>query len=289
MPAPIRLARPTLAADGPLAQIPKKIWTYWNQAQLDPFVQQCVQSWHHQCPGHEIIVVGPHNVRQHVAPEDLPGQFDQLHPTKQSDWLRLYLVARHGGYWFDATTLLTAPLDWMTPAGSCELAGFYLQGFTSDERFPVIESWAFCAPAGSRFVSQWQQEFHQALITEGTVPYLQRLQSRPDAADILQRIPDPAYLLIHVAAQQVMRRLGDAQLELFKAEDTAFFYHAALRWKWYLLYPQLCLAKAPAVAAPIIKLRGGERRHFTDMMALHGPAAPGSIWHQALHQRPAGV
>lgn len=285
MPAPVQLPRSTLAADGQPADIPQTIWTYWNQARLDPFVQQCVDSWRRQCPDHEVIVVGPHNVHQHVAPADLPAQFDQLHPTKQSDWLRLYLVARHGGYWFDATTLLTASLDWMTSAGPAELAGFYLQGFTSDVQRPVIESWAFCAPAGSRFVSEWQKEFHQALIAEGPEAYLQRLRSRPDAADILQRIPDPDYLLIHVTAQQVMRRIPDARLNLFKAEDTAFFYHSALRWKWYLLYPQLCLAPAPAVAAPIVKLRGGERRHFSEMLALHGGAAPGSLWSQALGAR----
>lgn len=288
MPAPLRLPVSPLAAGELPAEIPKTIWTYWNQSSLDPFVQQCVDSWRRQCPGHTIVIMTPENLGEYVAAGDLPPQFSELHPTKQSDWLRLYLVARHGGYWFDATTLLTAPLDWMTSpqAGPpAELAGFYLQGFTSDAQRPVIESWAFCAPAGSRFVSEWQQEFHKALISQGPQAYLAALKSRPDAADILQRIPDPEYLLIHVAAQQVMRRLPDARLALFKAEDTAFFYHAALRWKWYLLYPQLCLAPAPAVAAPIVKLRGGERRHFTQMLALHGGAAPGSLWAKALAAR----
>lgn len=285
MPAPVQLPLSPAASDGQAAAIPRTIWTYWNQSALDPFVQQCVDSWQRQCPDHRIVVVGPHNLDQHVPPGDLPAQFGQLHPTKQSDWLRLYLVARHGGYWFDATTLLTRPLDWMQGTQSSELAGFYLQGFTTDERHPVIESWAFCAPAGSRFVSEWQKEFHQALITEGPGPYLQRLKSRPGGAESLQGIPDPDYLLIHVAAQQVMRRTPDARLRLFKAEDTAFFYQAALRWKWYLLYPQLCLALAPAAAAPIVKLRGGERRHFTEMLALHGGAAPGSIWSRALSPR----
>ncbi|MDR0227375.1 MAG: capsular polysaccharide synthesis protein [Burkholderiaceae bacterium] len=287
MPEPVRLPRTTPPAGGPSAEIPKILWTYWNQPQLDAFVQQCVGSWHRQCPDHRVIVVGPHNVLEHVDPGDLPAQFDQLHPTKQSDWLRLYLVARHGGYWFDATTLLTCPPDWMAaqngPSG--ELTGFYLEGFTQDLRYPVIESWAFCAPAGSRFVSEWQKEFHQALVIEGTQAYLQRLRAQPDASAVLQRIPDPEYLLIHVTAQRVMRRMPDALLTLFKAEDTAFFYHSALRWKWYLLYPQLCLAPGPKVPAPIVKLRGGERRHFTQLLELHGGAAPHSLWSRALSSR----
>ena len=102
----------------------------------------------------------PESLGQYVACGDLPAAFAELHPTKQSDWLRLYLVAHHGGYWFDATTLLTAPLDWMgAGAGATELTGFYLEGFTRDRRYPVIESWSFCAPAGSRFVSEWQRSF----------------------------------------------------------------------------------------------------------------------------------
>jgi len=113
MPAPLQLPPSPPAADGLAAEIPKTIWTYWNQSGLDPFVQQCVDSWRRQCPDHQVIVVTPENLGQYVACGDLPAAFAELHPTKQSDWLRLYLVAHHGGYWFDATTLLTAPLDWM--------------------------------------------------------------------------------------------------------------------------------------------------------------------------------
>jgi D-methionine transport system substrate-binding protein len=137
MPAPLQLPPSPPAADGLAAQVPRTIWTYWNQPALDPFVQQCVDSWQRQCPDHEVIVVTPGNLGRYVASGDIPEAFAQLHPTKQSDWLRLYLVAHHGGYWFDATTLLTAPLDWMHAApgtGASELAGFYLEGFTRDRR-----------------------------------------------------------------------------------------------------------------------------------------------------------
>jgi hypothetical protein len=66
-------------------------------------------------------------------------------------------------------------------------------------------------------------------------------------------------------------------MALFKAEDSAYYYHHALRWKWYLLYPQLCRVQGPKISAPIVKLRVG-RRHFTEMFKAHGgqcQAAPG--------------
>ena len=265
--------------------IPKILWTYWNQSQPDSFVLECIQSWHLQCPDYEVRLVHPGNLAEFVEPGALPAQFQALHPTKQSDWLRLYLVAMHGGFWLDASTLLTRSLNWMQAGVStdAELVGFYLEKFTTNVRMPVIESWAFGALAGGGFITAWQREFHQALIVEGTEAYLQRLQAQPDWGEIRQNIGDPHYLLIHITAQQVLRRKQYSSLALFKAEDSAYYYHHALRWKWYLLYPQLCRAQGPKISAPIVKLRGGERRHFAEMFKSHGGAVPGSTWHRALN------
>ncbi|RYF61992.1 MAG: capsular biosynthesis protein [Comamonadaceae bacterium] len=261
--------------------IPQRIWTYWNSETVDPLVDQCVANWRAHCPGFDVQVINRRNMGDFIAPADLPPGFAQLHPTKQSDWVRLYLVRHHGGYWLDATILLTRSPQWMDTSRQsrgAQFVGFYLDGYTQDVRFPVVESWAFGAPAQSPFVVAWQQEFHHALIEAGTDAYLAALRARDDAATPLQGIPDPAYLLIHVAAQQVLRRGNAFRLALFKAEDTAFFYQKALRWKWYLLYPRLCLVAAEPQPAPLIKLRGGERRHFAALFAQHGGPQPGSIW-----------
>ncbi|WP_027014499.1 glycosyltransferase family 32 protein [Comamonas composti] len=267
------------------ATIPKILWTYWSQPHPDVFVCECLQSWRLQCPDYEVRLVHPGNLADYVQAGELPGQFAGLHPTKQSDWLRLYLVARHGGFWLDASSLLTSSMDWMqaSDAATREFVGFYLEKFTRLPAFPVVESWAFGAPPGSRFMAAWQEEFHQALIEEGAEVYLRRLQQQPGWAALQQGIKDPCYLLIHIAAQRVLQRQEFSCMVLFKAEDTAYYYHHGLRWKWYLLYPRLCLSQAPAALAPVVKLRGGERRHFSEMLARHGGAVPGSIWHRALN------
>jgi hypothetical protein len=269
----------------PVAPIPKVLWTYWNQSDPDAFVRQCLQSWRHHCSDFSLRLVHPGNLHEYVAEEDLPESFDALHPTKQSDWLRLYLVHRHGGYWLDATTVLTRPIGWLDALRQHHRAGFvgfYLEGFTHDPAYPVVESWAFGAPAGDEFVRAWQKEFHHALIEIGTPAYLERLRAdRDGGAELLQGIADPAYLLIHVAAQKVLRRHNACRLAVLKAEDTAFFYQNALGWKWFLLYPRLCLTPDNAAPAPLIKLRGGERRHFTQMLEQHGGPVGGSIWQRA--------
>lgn len=266
------------------APIPRRIWSYWNGAAQDPVVAQCISSWRRQCPDYAIEVLHAGNLDRFVAPGDLPPGFSQLDPTKQADWLRLYLVRHHGGFWLDASIVLTQSLDWLQAhqqALGSEFAGFFLQGYTHDPRWPIVESWAFGAPAHAPFVSAWQQEFHRALIEQGPHAYLAAAHQQPTGAALLQGIADPHYLLIHVAAQQVLRRGGAYRLALLRAEDTAYFYQSALRWKWYLLYPRLCLAPLHGPAAPLVKLRGGERRHFAALLAHHGGARPGSLWAQA--------
>lgn len=275
---------PGATGDTVCQPIPRRIWSYWNGEHLDPVVSQCIDNWRRQCPDYSVEVLNAGNLERFVAPGDLPPAFARLAPPKQADWLRLYLVRHHGGFWLDASIVLTQSLDWLRvqqQAQGNEFVGFFLQGFTRDARWPVVESWAFGAPAHSPFVSAWQQEFHHALIEQGTDAYLAQLHGRPDGAALLQGIEDPEYLLIHVAAQQVLRRDNAYRLALLCAEDTAYYYQQALFWKWYLLYPRLCLVPMQGASAPLVKLRGGERRHFAELLAHHGGARQGSLWQQA--------
>jgi Mannosyltransferase OCH1 and related enzymes len=267
-----------------LTSIPARIWTYWHSATLDPVVQQCIANWRRHCPGLDVQVIHAHTLGDVVDAGDLPPAFAALPAAKQADWLRLYVVRKFGGYWLDASTLLTQSLAWLDDlrqTQGAEFVGFYIDGYTTDLRYPIIESWAFGAPAGEPFMTAWQQEFHRALIEEGEQRYLQALQAQAGGRQVLQGITDPAYLLIHVAAQQVLRRPNGFRLALLRAEDTAFFYQQAVWWKWYLLYPRLCLVPAEPHPAPLIKLRGGERRHFAKLLQGHGGAAPGSVWQRA--------
>ena len=49
-------------------------------------------------------------------------------PRQQSDWIRLYLVSRYGGYWLDASVVLTKPPDWLEARQGAEHSEFV--GFT---------------------------------------------------------------------------------------------------------------------------------------------------------------
>ncbi|MGB6094844.1 MAG: capsular polysaccharide synthesis protein [Comamonas thiooxydans] len=266
------------------SSIPKVIWTYWSNFNPDSTVIECIATWRIHCSEYDVRVINPSNIAKYIPDADMPSQFIKLHPTKQADWLRLYLVARYGGFWLDASILLTQSLEWLRCKleGKVEFTGFYLQKYTHDINFPIIESWAFGAIPGSPFIKEWQREFHEALIVKGPDAYLKKV---PYLVSLRQGIEDPNYLLIHIAAQNVLRRQKSSTLHLFKAEDTAYFYHRSLHWKWYLLYPQLCLMEYSQRLAPLVKLRGGERRHFSALFNWHGDARKGSIWQRALHKK----
>ena len=53
-----------------------------------------------------------------------PERFEFM--ARFSDWLRLALLAKHGGVWLDATLLLTAPLQYLVNE-SATFSGVHLE------------------------------------------------------------------------------------------------------------------------------------------------------------------
>ena len=89
---------------------------------------------------------------------------------QRADWIRLELLHRHGGIWLDASTVLTAPLDWVFDtqrATGSEWVGFQIAQSQRDPRYPVIENWFLAAPARSRFIADWREIFTREIIEGG--------------------------------------------------------------------------------------------------------------------------
>lgn len=243
--------------------IPRIIWSYWHSAEQPEVVRRCIANWARHNPDYKIHVLSAATLSQHVPAADRPADFDRHSPARQSDWLRLYLLHRHGGIWLDASIILTRSLDWMLhaqQADSADYLGFYLQRYTTRPQCPVIDSWAMAAPAGSPFMADWFAEFSGRAWPLGDAQYLAELHTHDYAAEVLQRIASPDYMMIHVTAQRVLQRGGAYRLHLIRAEDSAYFYQHASRWRRGFFFANLLLRPAPKAPAALIKLRGGERR-----------------------------
>jgi len=247
--------------------VPSIIWTYWHTVPEPDFIRQCLDNWRHFAPDHELRSVHQGNIAQWLGSGSITAFFTQLPPFRQADWLRLQLLAKHGGIWIDASTLLTQNLDWVltlqAERGS-EYIGFYIDRFTTRPDQPIVENWFMAAPPQSPFILALAHEFDRA-IHQGEAHYLATLADEGCLETVVQGLgpKDQLYLIMHVAAAVVLNRDPEAyKLTLIRAEDSALGFHAALTWRKRHLYARLALTPAPARLPCIIKLRGGDRRVF---------------------------
>lgn len=249
------------------AVIPKVIWTYWHQAPVPEFIAQCHANWQRFAPDHELRVVYQNTLNLWLDAQVITEQFNQLPPFRQADWLRLQLLAQHGGIWMDASTLLSQNLDWVhalqAEQGS-EYVGFYIDRFTTRPDLPMVENWFMAAVAQSPFIKALVTEFEQALRM-GEVNYLALLDAQGQRENAVQGLDlqYQNYLIMHVAASALLDRMPQAyHLALVRAEDSALGFHAALKWRKRHLYARLAMTPCPRQLPCLIKLRGGDRHVF---------------------------
>ncbi|CAJ1351144.1 unnamed protein product [Effrenium voratum] len=108
----------------PRPLVPKVIWSYWEDLQVPfnktlqerahqglAFRNLCQSSWRKLNPGWEVRMLDQDTMWNYIALEDLPKGFHALKIWHRSDAIRLALVAKHGGVWLDATTLLLRPFS----------------------------------------------------------------------------------------------------------------------------------------------------------------------------------
>ncbi|MDR7332433.1 capsular polysaccharide synthesis protein [Roseateles asaccharophilus] len=242
--------------------IPKIIWTYWQQAPAPRFIQACLDNWRRFAPDHQVRVLDRSTVGDWLP--TLRADFDTLPAYRQSDWLRVQLLARHGGVWMDASMLLSRDLGWLhatRQARAADYVGFYIDRYTNRPKLPIVENWLMASVAGGRFVTALAAAFDRAL-DEGAESLLQRLRDEGRHERVVQALTEDfqRYLLMHVAASELLDREPQlARLVLLRAEDGPFAWHAGVGWRKRHLYARLALVPCPRVLPAVLKLRGGDR------------------------------
>lgn len=166
----------------------------------------------------------------------------------------------------DASNLLTESLDWVFQAQQnhgAEYVGFYIDAFTRNTDFPVIENWFMAAVPGSSFIERWFNIFDRSIIRGGVERYLESLRERGVYERFVQGIAGPGYLTMHVAAQDVLQSASlMPNMVLLRAEDSAFFYQCLGRWRRPAMCKFLLLQTAPVKAPALVKIRGGDRKRL---------------------------
>jgi hypothetical protein len=244
--------------------IPKKIWTFWDIVDVPYEVVRCIDTWHIHCPDYDITVLTSSTLQTYIPDIDLRALPFADTPQRLSDFIRLHILHRFGGFWIDASTIMTRNLDYyhskqqLSPL--TEVVGYYIDGFTTRSEFPVIESWFIGCVPESRFIGWWKAEFMRINDFSSTVTYVENI--RMNGID-LQKIGlyfGRYYLSIHVAAQTILqgRRRSIDLICLDKAEEGPFYYLFRNGWNTVRSMEDLRVRSYQS-SCPILKLRNYER------------------------------
>lgn len=272
----------------PSSAIPNIVWSYWNSQALPEMVQMMLRISQLNNP-HAAFVT----LCDDMLPEYLPEWFGKDVPEKKrlivdkfrdmparfSDFVRIHLLKQYGGIWMDASSILSAPLDWLHAiqrATGAEYIGYYI---AKPDGLPhVIENWFMSCVPGSRFIAAWCEEFEKFADFPSAVEYVADAEGRRGIR-LDGIIPGlRTYLAQHVAAQCVLQQSQPSvkyKLHLFPAKEGPFKAHEDCGWDHNCVADSLLLGPAERYLHryPLTKFigpdRGGVREpHMRRLKAL---------------------
>lgn len=248
-----------------MVQIPRIIWTFWDGPKNE-LVDLCIDSWRSLNPQYTVTLLDTNSVKQHLP------DFSPVHKKstqKYTDFLRLAILAKHGGVWVDATLLCIQPLnEWI---GTRSFCGFRIEYVTD---FPVLENW-FIASAPTDFMRRWRDAFFQ-IETGDVMANIKEWERR----GVKRHGINVPYLTIHFAAQVVLQLKSfpweRTDMTLYDADKTAFRYLVDVErdasGAWDSRRAIEALAKTDSAPGTyVIKFRGAERDIITNDKSLQGP------------------
>jgi len=235
-------------------EIPKIIWTYWDNDSIPELVKKCMTSWKKYNPTYTIHLLSNSNLSQFLDTDVLSFKLAN-YPQRISDFIRIHVLAKHGGIWADASLLMTAPLDWIHDGS--DVVCYHIDQIRSDKVYPVLENWFIAAKPNDDFIKKWRDEFVNINQFEGGEDYLENVKKRGTNLDTVFCTP---YLSMHTAAQFVLQKIGTtSKMNVMDAREGPYrhlrFNTNPLSFEQGL--DNLCHDAPP----PIIKFRGIDR-HF---------------------------
>lgn len=242
-------------------EIPKTIWTYWDDANPPELVTRCISKWRELHPGWRVEVLNRDAVKAYVPEVDIFSlKFADTAP-RRSDFVRLHMLAKYGGVWTDASIFPTKSVDWVREVGPYDYVGYYRKGVTTRPEYPVIESWFFACPPGSNFVSKLRDEMMSMNRLAKESDYKKDVEAR--GIDI-QNIPQPDYLNVYLSAQAVLQKQmtpDEIRQKIYvkPSEDGPFKHAVTNDWDPAAAIRSLCNTDKESLPE-MIKIYGNERR-----------------------------
>lgn len=241
-------------------RIPKVVWIFWADPILPAEVNACVSRIKKLNPSYQINLLDKNTINQYI---DIDINNEKMPLANISDLIRLKLLKNFGGVWLDATIIMNKPLDWFIDdnQNNIDLIAFYRETSTSNNAYPVLESWFLAAPKESHYINRWLENF-QIVESIGSKSYFEMVSNRTDYAEIKQRISPPEYLIVYLANQITMKEIDSCNLKLYLADKSAYIIQDTLGWRAYKTHAYLNILDAPIELSPIYKLTSGDRKYM---------------------------
>lgn len=241
--------------------IPKIIWVYWDSTTRPSVVDYCIKKMYKLNPTWKINVLNKNNIKQYID-FDIFRLKHATTPMRISDLIRLEILKKFGGVWCDASIILTKSLDWLhkiQDKEGCNFIGYYIDSFTTNNDFPVIENWFIACTKNNKFIEKWREIFYKINDYESVENYVDKLREKTD----IQNINIPYYLSMHIAAQYILQNEISVDerkklMYLQKAEDGPFYYLQINDWNSKKAIQYLC-ENINNLHTSLVKLRGIER------------------------------
>jgi hypothetical protein len=173
-----------------------KIWVCWLQGieNAPPVVQQCVRSIKSHYADEEVVLLDGANISQYIdVPEHITRKWRAgiITNTHYSDIIRILLLAKHGGVWIDATTLLLDKLpEYITGADlfafkCCPSAGVVASSWliAARPRHPVI------LKVANLFGEYWKKENRLVSYSVIHLFFTMAVNSSDDAKALWDAVP----------------------------------------------------------------------------------------------------
>jgi hypothetical protein len=252
--------------------IPKIMWSYWVSDTPSTLNQACIATWRWFNPEFAVIPLTRSTLGRYLP--DLARRLPSLtwidSPARESDVVRMHLMAAFGGVWMDGTILALGPHPLKALMGTNKHK--FLGYMGSPGRRLYWESWCFAAVKGEPFVAKLKDMFMATGNFPSIAAFLNHIRFGLGFTILSECAFTPNYLLIYVCAQYVYNRA------LTPTEKAAVHLIQLTREGEHNLRPRLNMAstmrplverckqahEGPQPPPPsFIKLCGGDRKLLT--------------------------
>ncbi len=212
---------------------PLNVWTYWEGSRL-PYIDVCLASISRVCnvPGVEFHLVTPKNLSEFLPKGTFHSNFSRLNSSSfTADCIRSALLAKHGGWWWDADTVgLQSPLTLTKQYPNAEM--IYTSWPTPPKR--ILNGYIY-ARQKSLLARKWLNRINHRLRHEfslanawlglGEKLLTPLLENHPDCQEIDYR----TFLPINID-QEVSRFFESTDFQRYLRDDTICY---GLNHSWF--------------------------------------------------------